>query len=139
VSGADNPRVPEGAVEHLLNVTCNTWRSRCSRRSARPGFLRQTSRRELQGLFYKTDLFGASGAVYLFRKFLELVENGPQRASAREPIPIKACQTISQPGSYELANNLTSSGDCLVIAANFVTIDLAGFFNQPRSFRIGVF
>jgi hypothetical protein len=27
-------------------------------------------------------------------------------ASAREPTPIKACQTISRPGSYELANNL---------------------------------
>jgi len=48
-------------------------------------------------------------------------------ASAREPLPIKACQTISQPGSYELANNLTATGDCLVIAASFVTIDLAGF------------
>ena len=48
-------------------------------------------------------------------------------ASAREPLPIKACQTISQPGSYELANNLTATGDCLVITASFVTIDLAGF------------
>ena len=48
-------------------------------------------------------------------------------AGAREPTPIKACQTISQPGSYELANNLTANGDCLVITADFVTIDLAGF------------
>jgi hypothetical protein len=47
--------------------------------------------------------------------------------SAREPTPIKACQTISKPGSYELANNLTATGDCLVITADFVTIDLAGF------------
>jgi hypothetical protein len=48
-------------------------------------------------------------------------------ASAREPTPIKACQTISQPGSYELAGNLTATGDCLVITTDFVTIDLAGF------------
>jgi hypothetical protein len=35
-------------------------------------------------------------------------------ASAREPTPIRACQTISKPGSYELANNLAATGDCLV-------------------------
>jgi hypothetical protein len=50
-------------------------------------------------------------------------------AGAREPIKIKVCQTISEPGPYELANNITagSSVDCLVITANGVTIDLAGF------------
>jgi hypothetical protein len=48
-------------------------------------------------------------------------------ADAREPTMIKACGTISQPGSYELADNLTTTGNCLVITADFVTIDLAGF------------
>jgi hypothetical protein len=52
-------------------------------------------------------------------------------ASAREPTSIKACGTISQPGSYELANNLTATstdGNCLVITTGGpVTIDLAGF------------
>jgi hypothetical protein len=50
-------------------------------------------------------------------------------AAAKEPTPLKACQTISQPGSYELVDNLTAGGgkDCLVITASFVTIDLAGF------------
>jgi len=50
-------------------------------------------------------------------------------AGARETIKIKACQTISQPGSYELVDNLTAAAaaDCLVITANDVTIDLAGF------------
>jgi hypothetical protein len=55
---------------------------------------------------------------------------GAQEQDAREPIKIKKCQTITQPGSYELANNLTATstnGNCLVIAADFVTIDLAGF------------
>ncbi len=52
------------------------------------------------------------------------------RADDREeaPIEIEKCQTISQPGSYKLVNNLVStSGNCLVIAADFVTVDLAGF------------
>src|SRR5205823_2429568 len=49
------------------------------------------------------------------------------RASAQGPITITACRTIDQPGSYVLANNLFATGDCLVVRANFVTIDLAGF------------
>jgi hypothetical protein len=50
-------------------------------------------------------------------------------ADAREPSKIKECQTISQPGPYELADNLmaTGGGNCLVITTDFVTIDLAGF------------
>ena len=42
---------------------------------------------------------------------------------------ITACQTISQPGAYELANNLTTgtTGTCLPITVSNVTIDLAGF------------
>ena len=43
------------------------------------------------------------------------------------PTPISQCQSISQPGSYVLTTNLSSSGDCLVVAANSVSIDLAGF------------
>jgi hypothetical protein len=43
------------------------------------------------------------------------------------PIQIEKCQTISKPGSYKLVRNLTTTGDCLVITASFVTIDLAGF------------
>ena len=55
-----------------------------------------------------------------------------QAQDSREegPIEIEKCQTISQPGSYKLVKNLTftsSSGTCLTITANFVTIDLAGF------------
>jgi hypothetical protein len=51
-------------------------------------------------------------------------------AGAQEPIKITACQTISQPGSYRLANNLPPVPpglSCLVITADFVTIDLGGF------------
>jgi hypothetical protein len=51
------------------------------------------------------------------------------RAVAQGPIEIQSCQTIHNPGSYKLVRNLTApaNADCLVISANFVTIDLAGF------------
>jgi hypothetical protein len=64
---------------------------------------------------------------------------GTQARDSREeagPIEIEKCQTISQPGSYKLVQNLTftsSSGTCLTITANFVTLDLAGFtINKPN-------
>jgi hypothetical protein len=40
---------------------------------------------------------------------------------------ITACTTITQPGSYLLLNNLSTGGNCIVVAASFVTIDLNGF------------
>jgi hypothetical protein len=43
------------------------------------------------------------------------------------PTLISACRTITQPGLYILTTNLTAAGDCLVVRAEFVTIDLAGF------------
>jgi hypothetical protein len=51
----------------------------------------------------------------------------PEADAQAAPIPIKECQTISQPGSYVLERNLSTTGDCLVITASFVTINLAGF------------
>jgi hypothetical protein len=50
-------------------------------------------------------------------------------AQAQGPTEISKCQTIDKSGSYILVNNLTASFgvSCLVITANFVTIDLAGF------------
>jgi parallel beta-helix repeat protein len=56
---------------------------------------------------------------------------GAQAQDAQEgPIAIEKRQTISQPGSYKLVTNLTftgTTGVCLQITADFVTIDLAGF------------
>ena len=46
------------------------------------------------------------------------------------PIGIEKCRTSDKPGSYKLVNNLTLSttpGTCLLITADFVTLDLAGF------------
>lgn len=53
---------------------------------------------------------------------------GAQAQDAREgPIEIDKCQTISQPGSYKLVNNLNATGNCLVITTEGVTVDLGGF------------
>jgi hypothetical protein len=46
------------------------------------------------------------------------------------PVEIEKCQTIDKPGSYKLVRDITftgSTGACLLITADFVTIDLAGF------------
>jgi hypothetical protein len=58
--------------------------------------------------------------------------DGAQAQDAREegPREIEKCQTISNPGSYKLVNDLAFSaptGTCLDITASSVTIDLAGF------------
>ena len=41
-------------------------------------------------------------------------------------IPIGACGTIDQPGSYVVVQNLDAAGDCLLVTADNVTIDLGG-------------
>jgi hypothetical protein len=67
---------------------------------------------------------------------LVLAPSGGARADApgEGPIEIDKCQTISHSGSYKLVNNISElttngipGGNCLVITAGFVTIDLAGF------------
>jgi hypothetical protein len=50
-----------------------------------------------------------------------------QEGQEQAPTKIKRCERIDQPGSYKLVNNLHATGDCLVIATEGVTIDLAGF------------
>src|SRR5258708_5375330 len=46
--------------------------------------------------------------------------------SAGAQTAVSSCQTLSVPGNYFLTKNLTASGDCLVIAAPNVAIDLKG-------------
>lgn len=47
------------------------------------------------------------------------------RASAAATA-VSTCETLSSPGNYFLTRNLTAAGDCLVIAADNVAIDLNG-------------
>jgi parallel beta-helix repeat protein len=53
----------------------------------------------------------------------------PGRGAQADPTVITACQEINQPGSYVLANDISSAGfgDCLTINVSGVIIDLAGF------------
>jgi hypothetical protein len=53
---------------------------------------------------------------------------GVERAGAATPVGV--CRTLTQPGSYALIRNLAATGDCLVVAADHVTIDLSGFSIQ---------
>src|SRR5215813_12775747 len=55
------------------------------------------------------------------------------------PIEIEKCQTISKPGSYVLVKNLVSTGgNCLVLAADHITIGLAGFSISGNGTGAGV-
>src|SRR6202022_4684803 len=51
----------------------------------------------------------------------------PGAAKAASPIPITACQSITATGYYQVQKALSSAGgDCLVIQASNVTLDLNG-------------
>jgi parallel beta-helix repeat protein len=54
------------------------------------------------------------------------------------PSKINSCQTISQSGSYVVTKNLTAAGDCLVLTADYVTLDLSGFVIKGNGFGSGI-
>jgi Right handed beta helix region len=61
--------------------------------------------------------FGASPAL----------ANTPMRTPAITPVPINGCGPITAPGTYALTvNPPPAAGNCLVISAPHVTLDLAG-------------
>ena len=63
----------------------------------------------------------------------------PEAGAQQGPTAIDKCQTIFHPGSYKLVTDLVSTGgNCLVIAANNVTIDLAGFSISGNGTGAGV-
>ncbi len=61
---------------------------------------------------------------FLFTSILILVAG---TAAAQGPSKIGSCQTITQPGSYVVTKNLVAAGDCVVLKANYVSLDLGGF------------
>ena len=42
------------------------------------------------------------------------------------PQVLQTCRTITEPGAYVVGRNLTATGDCFVIATDFVNIDFDG-------------
>jgi hypothetical protein len=66
-----------------------------------------------------------------------------EQDSRAEPIKINKCQIINESGSHKLTHNISATGaeglGCLVIRANFVTIDLGGFrISGPRGASTGI-
>jgi hypothetical protein len=66
-------------------------------------------------------------AMLAFSSIILASAAGAQTVLQQEPIAISRCRTIDQPGSYRLAHNLTAAGNCLVVTAEGVTVDLGGF------------
>jgi hypothetical protein len=58
---------------------------------------------------------------------LLLLSGVASRAYGASPIEISECRLIAKPGTYRLVRDLSSAGDCLVIKADRVMIDLGGF------------
>jgi len=70
----------------------------------------------------RTALLGLSVVAVL------LVLGGPGMVTrAAAATPISNCMPLTQPGAYELVQNLQAYGDCLMVQADFVTIDLKGY------------
>jgi len=62
-------------------------------------------------------------------------------ASARQAAAITdidACRIITHSGSFKLTKNLAANGDCLIVAAEFVTIDLNGHTITGNGTGVGV-
>jgi hypothetical protein len=62
----------------------------------------------------------------------------PAKQASAAPTQITACQTISTPGSYILANNLNANGNCLMVNTSFVTINLNGFALRGNGTGFGI-
>jgi hypothetical protein len=47
--------------------------------------------------------------------------------AAAAPRVLNNCAALTEPGSYVVGRNLSATGDCFVVQADFVTVDLDGF------------
>src|SRR5215472_10364760 len=87
--------------------------------------LQTCSRSQQDGMRRRGAFLAAMLAFYLVTMFTSTA--GAQSALQQGLIAINRCQTIDQPGSYRLVDNLKAAGDCFVVTAEGVTIDLGGF------------
>jgi len=63
----------------------------------------------------------------VLRAILLVLSLGTTALEAAGPTRLNSCTTIVSSGSYILDRDLTAAGDCLLIHAHYVTVDLAGF------------
>jgi putative cofactor-binding repeat protein len=75
---------------------------------------------------------------FMFTLLLALSLGAYLPEAAADPARISMCQKITRSGSYELARNLTATGNCIVLAADYVTVDLGGFTITGNGTGIGV-
>jgi len=59
--------------------------------------------------------------------------------AAAKPTVIGNCRTLAAPGSYILKQNLTTVGTCIVIGADFVTLDLDGQTLTGNGTGVGIY
>lgn len=65
-------------------------------------------------------------AAHTMKAIFGLICLGALTQPAQAVTNIDSCRTITQSGSFRVVNNLTANGDCLVIRASHVSIDLQG-------------
>jgi hypothetical protein len=65
--------------------------------------------------------------VLAFPAMIFVAAAGAPNAPQQGTIAISGCRTIDQPGAYRLVDNRKAAGNCLVVTAEGVTIDLGGF------------
>jgi hypothetical protein len=63
---------------------------------------------------------------------------GLAAAASAAPKSITTCRTIDDPGSYLVTKNLTATGNCLVVKASHVTIDLGGYVLSGNGTGTGI-
>lgn len=68
---------------------------------------------------HKITLVSTLAAAFLFLGIHSIFASGPT--------PITDCTTISVSGEYVLANDITTTGNCIAVTANDVTIDGNGY------------
>jgi parallel beta-helix repeat protein len=70
--------------------------------------------------------------------FFALGLGAAMREAEATPAAIKHCTTITASGSYVLKKSLTHVGTCIVVAADFVTLDLDGQTLQGNGTGSGI-
>ena len=67
-----------------------------------------------------------SKKVFIFAAFALVCLGVSAREVAAAPKPVDSCRTLYKSGSYVLTDNLGVAGNCIIVAADDVTLDLNG-------------
>src|SRR5262249_46179573 len=118
-AGRVQPRIVDGARPHAA-------RSAFKRRTE-PGGLVLVLDRRLVAAILQQEEAAMDRTRHVALIAMVMLSLGYQGSALAGPKGLSSCKSLTTPGSYVLTGNLSAVGDCLVVAADFVTIDLAGF------------